>query len=199
VSASETLLDERAARGTSSPILGMVLFVASEAMFFAALFGAYATMATKAAVWPPANIPIPDLPIPIALTVVLVSSSVVLQFGVRSARRGNDRALGLRLMLTIMLGLAFLGLQAYDYSQLTFGIHSGIYASLFYVMTGLHMAHVVGGVVFLSIVLAQHWTGQLSLRRHEPVEAAAIYWHFVDVVWIGLFTVFYVLNQCAGC
>ncbi len=199
MSVSETFLDERAARGTSSPILGMVLFVASEAMFFAALFGAYATMATKAPVWPPANIPIPDLPIPIALTVVLVSSSLVLQFGVRSARRGNNTALGLSLVLTLTLGLAFLGLQAYDYSQLTFGIHSGIYASLFYVMTGLHMAHVVGGVVFLSMVLAQHSTGQLTLRRHEPVEAAAIYWHFVDVVWIGLFTVFYVLNQCAGC
>jgi cytochrome c oxidase subunit 3 len=62
-------------------------------------------------------------------------------------------------------------------------------------MTGLHMAHVIGGVVFLSIVLSQAWTGQLSLRRHEPVEAAAIYWHFVDVVWIGLFVVFYVLTQ----
>jgi cytochrome c oxidase subunit III len=199
MSASETLLDERAARGTSSPILGMVLFVASEAMFFAALFGAYATIATKAAVWPPANIPIPELPIPIALTVILVSSSLVLQLGVRAARRGNTSALGRSLILTVVLGIAFLGLQAYDYSQLTFGIHSGIYASLFYVMTGLHMAHVVGGVVFLSVVLAQHWTGQLSLRRHEPVEAAAIYWHFVDLVWIGLFTVFYVVNQCPGC
>jgi cytochrome c oxidase subunit III len=199
MSASETFLDERAARGTSSPILGMVLFVASEAMFFAALFGAYATIATKARVWPPANIPIPELPIPIALTVILVSSSLVLQTGVRAARRGNTSALGRSLVFTVALGIAFLGLQAYDYSQLTFGIHSGIYASLFYVMTGLHMAHVVGGVVFLSVVLAQHWTGQLSLRRHEPVEAAAIYWHFVDVVWIGLFTVFYVINQCPGC
>jgi heme/copper-type cytochrome/quinol oxidase subunit 3 len=199
MSASETLLDERAARGTSSPILGMVLFVASEAMFFAALFGAYASIATKAAVWPPANIPIPELPIPIALTVILVSSSLVLQMGVRAARKGNSSALGRSLVLTVALGIAFLGLQAYDYSRLTFGIHSGIYASLFYVMTGLHMAHVVGGVVFLSVVLTQQWTGQLSLRRHEPVEAAAIYWHFVDLVWIGLFTVFYVVNQCPGC
>jgi cytochrome c oxidase subunit 3 len=199
MSVSETLLDERAARGTSSPILGMVLFVASEAMFFAALFGAYASMAAKAAIWPPLNIPIPDLPIPIVLTVVLVSSSVVLQIGVGFARRGNSTGLGWSLSLTVLLGVTFLALQSYDYSQLTFGIHSGIYASLFYVMTGLHMAHVVGGVVFLSLVLAQHWTGQLSLRRHEPVEAAAIYWHFVDVVWIGLFTTFYLLTQCSGC
>ncbi|HMC37106.1 MAG TPA: cytochrome c oxidase subunit 3 [Actinomycetota bacterium] len=195
MSVSDTFLDERAARGTSSPILGMVVFVASEAMFFAALFGAYFTIFAKTAVWPPADIPIPDVPIPIALTVILVSSSFVLQAGVRAARRGNTKALSRRLLFTVGLGLAFLALQGYDYSQLTFGIHSGVYGSLFYVMTGLHMAHVIGGVVFLSIVLIQSWTGQLSLRRHEPVEAAAIYWHFVDVVWIGLFSVFYLVTQ----
>src|SRR5207253_1553965 len=164
-------------------------------MFFAALFAAYFTIYVKTPVWPPLAIPIPDLPIPIALTVILVSSSVVLQTGVRAARRGNTNALTRRLLLTVVLGLAFLALQGYDYSQLTFGIHSGVYPSLFYVMTGLHMAHVIGGVVFLSIVLAQSWTGQLSLRRHEPVEAAAIYWHFVDVVWIGLFSAFYLITQ----
>jgi heme/copper-type cytochrome/quinol oxidase subunit 3 len=195
MSVSETFLDERAARGTSSPILGMVLFVASEAMFFAALFAAYFTSFSRTSVWPPLNVPIPDLPIPIALTVILVSSSVVLQTGVRAARRGDTNALTRRLMLTVALGVAFLALQGYDYSQLTFGIHDGIYPSLFYVMTGLHMAHVIGGVVFLSIVLAQSLTGQLSLRRHEPVEAAAIYWHFVDVVWLGLFSVFYLVTQ----
>ena len=195
MSVSDTLLDERAVRGTSGPILGMVLFVASEAMFFAALFAAYFTVYARTPVWPPLSIPIPDLPIPIVLTVLLVSSSVVLQTGVRAARKGNTKALSQRLLLTVLLGLSFLALQGYDYSQLTFGIHGGIYPSLFYVMTGLHMAHVIGGVVFMSIVLVQSWTGQLSLRRHEPVEAAAIYWHFVDMVWIGLFLVFYVMTQ----
>ena len=126
---------------------------------------------------------------------ILVSSSVVLQTGVRAARRGDTKALSRRLLATVVLGLCFLGLQGYDYSQLTFGIHGGIYPSLFYVMTGLHMAHVIGGVVFLSIVLVQSYTGQLSLRRHEPVEAAAIYWHFVDMVWLGLFSVFYLITQ----
>src|SRR5437588_12843705 len=115
MSASETFLDERAARGTSSPILGMVLFVASEAMFFAALFGAYFTIFAKTAVWPPADIPIPDVPIPIALTVILVSSSFVLQAAGRAARRGHPNALSRRLLFTVGLGLAFLGLQGYDY------------------------------------------------------------------------------------
>ena len=89
--------------------------------------------------------------------------------------------------------MGFLVLQLRDYSHTGFGIHDGIYPSLFYVMTSLHMAHVFGGVLFLSLVLAQSRTGQLSMVRHEPVEAGAIYWHFVDVVWIGLFTVFYVI------
>jgi len=196
MSVAGAFVDERkAARGTASPILGMALFVASEAMFFAALFGAYFTIYAQAPVWPPLSIPIPDLPIPITLTVLLVTSSVVLQTGVRAARRGEGSKLTRRLLVTVLLGLAFLALQGYDYSRLTFGIHDGVYPSLFYVMTGLHMAHVIGGVVFLSIVLEQARTGQLSLNRHEPVEAAAIYWHFVDIVWLGLFTVFYLLAR----
>ena len=195
MSMADLTADERAVRGTSSPILGMILFVASEAMFFAALFGAYFTIYAAAPVWPPVNIPIPEITIPAIATGLLVSSSFTLQAGVAAIRRGKTRLLNRWLAMTILLGVSFLVLQIYDYSRMTFGIHDGIYASLFYVMTGLHTAHVVGGVAFLSIVLAQSWTGQLSLDRHEPVEAGAIYWHFVDIVWIGLFTVFYLLVQ----
>jgi cytochrome c oxidase subunit 3 len=192
MSATELLTDERAVRGTSSPVMGMVLFVAGEAMFFAALFAAYFSVRGAAKVWPPSQIGIPEVPIPATLTAILVTSSVVLQFGVRAIRRGRVATFERLLALTILLGLCFLALQGYDYSRLTFGIKDGIYPSLFYVMTGLHMAHVVGGVVLLSVVGAQSFTGQISTARHDPVEAAAIYWHFVDIVWIGLFTVYYV-------
>jgi cytochrome c oxidase subunit 3 len=161
-------------------------------MFFAALFAAYFSVRAVAKVWPPSSIGIPEIPIPATLTAILVSSSVVLQFGVRAIRRGRVGTFQRLLLLTVLLGLSFLALQAYDYSQLTFGIKDGIYPSLFYVMTGLHMAHVAGGVVLLSVVGAQAFSGQLSAGRHDPVEAAAIYWHFVDIVWIGLFTVYYV-------
>jgi cytochrome c oxidase subunit 3 len=193
VSATELFTDERAVRGTSSPVMGMVLFVAGEAMFFAALFAAYFAARAAAPVWPPARFGALDIPIPAALTAILVSSSVVLQFGVRAIRRGQMVTFERLLGLTILLGLAFLALQGYDYAQLEFGIKGGIYPSLFYVMTGLHMAHVVGGVVLLSIVAAQSATGQISVQRHEPVEAATIYWHFVDVVWLCLFSVFYLV------
>jgi cytochrome c oxidase subunit III len=191
MSATELFTDERAVRGTSSPIMGMVLFVAGEAMFFAALFGVYFSIRTSAGVWPPKSIGVPELAIPSALTAILVGSSAVLQFGVAAVRRGRLAMFQRLLALTILLGVCFLALQGYDYAQLTFGIRDGIYPSLFYVMTGLHMAHVVGGVVLLSIAMWQAATGQISTGRHDPVEAAAIYWHFVDVVWIGLYTAFY--------
>ena len=193
MSASEMGSDERVVRTTSSSILGMVLFVASEAMFFAAFFGAYFSIRAAHPVWPPEKIRVPAIGIPAVATVILVSSSFVLQAGVRAIRRGQTSLLNRYLALTILLGTAFVALQLRDYSRAGFGIHGGIYPSLYYVMTSLHMAHVAGGILFLSLVLAQSRTGQLSLKRHEPVEAGAIYWHFVDVVWLGLFSVFYLL------
>jgi cytochrome c oxidase subunit 3 len=190
MSLAETIGDQRAVRGTSSPVLGMVLFVASEAMFFAALFGAYFTIYAGATTWPPKGIET-NIGVPAVLTAILVSSSFTLQAGVAAVRKGRMDRLKRWLEATLILGIAFLILQAYDYSQLTFAIRQGVFPSLFYVMTGLHMAHVIGGVVLLGMVYAQSRTDQLSMERHEPVESAAIYWHFVDVIWIGLFSVFY--------
>jgi len=193
MSAAE-ITDERVARGTSGPILGMVLFVASEAMFFATFFGAYFTIREASPAWPPKGIPHLEIGIATVLTVILVSSSLVLQQGVRAIRKGHARRLQAWLAATLALGASFLALQLYDYSQLGFGLKDGIFGTLFYVMTGLHMAHVFGGVVFLGLVFTQARTGQLSRSRHESLEAGAIYWHFVDVVWLGLYTVFYLLT-----
>ncbi len=190
-----TVSRERAApREMTSPILGMVLFVASEAMFFAAFFGAYFTIRAASSEWPPKGTPHLEVGIATVLTVVLVSSSVVLQFGLRAIRTRGPRRAMVWLGATIVLGISFLLLQLYDYSQLGFGVKDGTFGTLFYVMTGLHMAHVFGGVVFLSLVFGQAGAGLLSPARHEPMEAGAIYWHFVDVVWLCLFTVFYLLT-----
>ena len=167
MSVVEGAADERAVRGTSGPILGMVLFVASEAMFFAAFFGAYFTVKAANHVWPPRGIPVPKLGLPALATAILVSSSFVLQAGLRAIRRGDGKGLERWLGLTILLGLAFLVLQLRDYAHTGFSIHDGIYPSLFYVMTSLHMAHVFGGVLFLSLVLAQSRTGHLSMARRS--------------------------------
>jgi cytochrome c oxidase subunit 3 len=190
MSLAETIGDQRAVRGTSSPVLGMVLFVASEAMFFAALFGAYFTIYAGASQWPPKGIDT-NIGVPAVLTAILISSSFTLQAGVAAVRKGRIDRLKRWLEVTLILGIAFLALQAFDYSQLDFSIRQGVFPSLFFVMTGLHMAHVIGGVVLLGMVYVQTRSGQLSMQRHEPVESAAIYWHFVDIVWIGLFSVFY--------
>ena len=194
MSTVELTRDERAVRQTSGPVLGMVIFVASEAMFFATFFGAYFTIYSVNPVWPPAGFPRLEPGLATVLTVVLVASSVTLQFGVRAIRRGRDRGLLRWLGLTILLGAVFLGMQLYDYSLLGFSVRDGLYGSVFYVMTGLHMAHVFGGVVFLVLVLLQGLGGQLSDASHDSLEAGAIYWHFVDVVWICLFTTFYLVG-----
>jgi cytochrome c oxidase subunit 3 len=194
VTAVELTRDERIVRQTSGPVLGMVVFVASEAMFFATFFGAYFTIYSVNPVWPPAGFPRLEPELATVLTVLLVASSVTLQIGVRAIRRDRTRAMLVWLGLTILLGAGFLGLQLYDYSLLGFGVRDGIFGSLFYVMTGLHMAHVFGGVVFLVIILVQGLGGQLTHAHHDSMEAGSIYWHFVDVVWICLFTTFYLVG-----
>jgi cytochrome c oxidase subunit III len=163
-------------------------------MFFAAFFGAYFTIRAGASAWPPRGIPHLEITVPAILTIVLVSSSVVLQFGLRRMQAHGPRKAMVWLGATIALGVSFLLLQLYDYSQLGFGVKDGVFGTLFYVMTGLHMAHVFGGVVFLSLVFGQTSRGLLSKERHESLEAGTLYWHFVDVVWICLFTVFYLLT-----
>jgi cytochrome c oxidase subunit 3 len=184
----------RARPEMSGPVIGMVLFVASEAMFFAAFFGGYFTIKANAPVWPPEHIPHLKIDIATILTVVLIASSVAVQMAVRSTRRGSRERAVIWLGVTIALGIGFLGLQLYDYSQLGFGLKDGEFGTLFYVMTGIHMAHVVGGVVFLALVLAQAVRGRLSSTHHDSLAAGAIYWDFVDVVWLCLFTVFYLLT-----
>jgi cytochrome c oxidase subunit 3 len=178
----------------SGPVLGMVLFVASEAMFFAAFFGGYFTIKANAPEWPPAGTPHLKIDIASILTVILVISSITVQMSLRSIRSGSRSRSTIWLGVTILLGILFLSLQVYDYSQLGFGLKDGVFGTLFYVMTGIHMAHVIGGVVFLALVFVQARRGRLSATHHDPLAAGAIYWDFVDVVWLCLFIVFYVLT-----
>jgi cytochrome c oxidase subunit III len=194
VSAAAITTQERPSRELSGPVLGMVLFVASEAMFFAAFFGGYFTIRANAKVWPPPGIPHLKIDIASILTVILVLSSVMVQVSLRSIRAGDQRRCVVFLGITIALGIAFLSLQLYDYSQLGFGVKDGTFGTLFYVMTGIHMAHVFGGVVFLALVFGQATAGLLSPANHDPLAAGAIYWDFVDVIWLLLFTTFYLLT-----
>jgi cytochrome c oxidase subunit III len=191
---SVTAPARRAREEISGPVMGMILFVASEAMFFAAFFGGYFTIKANAPAWPPPGVPHLKIEIAAILTVTLIASSVTVQMALRSTRGGSSRRATIWLGTTIVLGICFLGLQLYDYSELGFGLKDGPFGTLFYVMTGIHMAHVVGGVVFLSLVFGQATRGRLSPEHHDPLAAGAIYWDFVDVVWVCLFVVFYLLT-----
>ncbi len=184
------------ATGIPTPLLGMLLFIASEVMFFGGLFAAYfnARASVPAGEWHPPPGGHLDLPLAAVLTVILVVSSFTMQFGVWAIRRGDTGKLRLWTAITLLLGITFLAGQLYDYSQLGFGIADGIYGTVFYTLTGFHGAHVFGGVVGLAIILARTMRGQFSANNHVAVEAVSIYWHFVDVVWIALFTTIYVLQ-----
>jgi cytochrome c oxidase subunit 3 len=134
------------------------------------------------------------LPIALPLTLVLVASSFTMQFGVWAIRRGDQRAMRNWTAVTLLLGVAFLVGQLYDYSILGFGVSDGVFGTVFYTLTGFHGAHVFGGTIGLTILLARAMQGQFSARNHVAVEAVSMYWHFVDVVWIALFTTLYILK-----
>jgi len=183
--------------GISSSLLGMVLFIASEVMFFGGLFGAYFTIRSAATQWPPPGTPHLTTWYAAILTAILVSSSVTMQLGVWAIRRNDGRRLVLWLAVSLLLGLAFLAGQANEYRQLIeegMTLSSGVFGSTFFTLTGFHGAHVAGGAAFIVIVLLRARSGQFTARHHDTVEMASYYWHFVDVVWIGLFSTIYLLR-----
>ena len=183
--------------GMPTPLVGMLLFIASEVMFFGGLFAAYFNArASHVGEWGPVHPaePLEIMPVALPITIILISSSFTMQFGVWAIRRGDQRAMRFWTLVTLILGVIFLIGQAYDYSVLGFGIHDGVFGTVFYTLTGFHGAHVFGGTVGLSILVARASQGQFSARNHVAVEAISIYWHFVDVVWIALFTTLYFLR-----
>ena len=193
-----TTLTHDAQGGISNPVLGMILFITSEVMFFAGLFAAYFNVRAAAPAWPPAGMTdkLHILPLILPATILLILSSFTCQFGVWAIRRG-DRTAFLRFIgVTVALGIVFLLMQATDYMLLFnegLAMDSGVFGSTYYTLTGFHGAHVFGGVVMLSVVLYRGMSGQFSPRHHDAVEATSLYWHFVDVVWIVLFTTLYIL------
>lgn len=191
-------------RGISNPILGMVLFITSEVMFFAGLFAAYFSTranfvdAKGVKEWPPqefAHILNPFSLILVA-TVILILSSVTCQMAIWAIRRDDRRGFIRNIGVTFILGITFLVIQAYDYSLLFqegLKMGSGPFGTTYFTLTGFHGAHVFGGVIMLGVMLYRGMAGQFSARHHDAVEAASLYWHFVDVVWIILFSILYIL------
>ena len=179
----------------NSGMWAIIMFVGSEVMFFAALFTTYFFLRGKVPAWEPVFGEKPTwLGLPLVNTIELLASSVTMQLGVSAIKKGDRRKLIMWLVPTVILGVLFLSGQAYEYTRLGFLPKDGVFAAVFFTLTGFHGAHVTGGVIFIAICLYRSLRGQFTANRHLAVEAASIYWHFVDVVWIGLFTTIYIIG-----
>ncbi len=191
---------------------GMILFIASEVMFFVAWFWAFfsaalfpppievvegasqmITDATLAPTWPPKGIEVLDpFGFPLLNTFILLCSGTTVTWAHHSLIHGDREGLKKGLWCTILLGLLFTFIQGYEYVHAPFDFKGNIYGATFFMATGFHGAHVIIGTIFLIVCLARAYKGEFTPKQHFGFEAAAWYWHFVDVVWLFLFVSIYV-------
>ncbi len=176
---------------------GMVLFITSEVCFFFAFFWAFfhsrlAPTVELGVSWPPTGItPIKPFLVPLLKTAVLLSSGVTVTWAHHSILSGNRSEAIQRLLLTVILGIYFSILQAWEYFDSPFTIADRVYGSTFFVATGFHGLHVLIGTLFLAVCLARLSSFHFSTHHHFGFEAASWYWHFVDVVWLFLYICIY--------
>lgn len=204
------VLKESRTAGVHTPVVriglryGMTLFITSEVMFFVGFFWAYFNFAlypahvsgAEHAVWPPAGITTFDpFHLPLLNTMILLLSGTAITWAHHALLEGNRKYLVMGLGFTILLGLSFTTFQALEYSEAPFKFAGGgIYPSVFFLATGFHGFHVIVGTIFLIVCWYRARANQFSPTRHFGFEAAAWYWHFVDVVWLFLFVAIYVLG-----
>lgn len=185
---------------------GMILFIASEVMFFVAWFWAYFNVALfpgdvnqfarhdlVGGIWPPKGIETFDpWHLPLLNTLILLTSGTTVTWAHHALLEGDRNGLKNGLWLTIVLGVLFTCVQAYEYSHAAFAFKGNIYGATFFMATGFHGAHVIIGTLFLTVCLIRAYAGHFTPQQHLGFEFAAWYWHFVDVVWIFLFACIYV-------
>ncbi len=178
--------------------VGTIVWLSSELMFFAALFAMYfMTRAIHPDLWAEIT-PHLEVPFASANTTILVLSSVTCQMGVFAAERGNVRSLRRWFALTFVMGAFFVGGQLYEYTNMVnegITLSSDAYGSVFYLTTGFHALHVTGGLIaFLFVFGRLYGSRRFSHRQATTAIVVSYYWHFVDVVWIGLFAMIYLLK-----
>ena len=180
--------------------LGMWVFLAGDAMSFGGLIVGYGILRNGSSNWPvPAHVL--GINLTAFMTFLLICSSVTMVLSLSAIKRGDQSGLKKFLFLTVLGGAAFLGLQVYEWTHLIergmtltgnpFG--AALFGATFFVLTGFHGCHVFGGVVYLSCVLIQALRGRFGEQHHNEVEIAGLYWHFVDLVWILIFTFVYLV------
>ena len=184
---------------------GMIMFIASEVMFFVAWFWAYFDVALFAneaiqyqrqeftgGVWPPKGIETFDpWHLPLLNTLILLTSGTTVTWAHHALLHDDRKGLKQALWLTVILGVLFTICQVYEYSHAAFSFSGHVYGSTFYMATGFHGAHVVIGTIFLAVCLYRAYLNHFTPKQHLGFEFAAWYWHFVDVVWLFLFAAIY--------
>jgi len=208
------VIKEAVVQGHHTPIVqiglryGMALFIASEVMFFAAFFWAFfdaslfpdevkqfLRLEYTGGVWPPEGIEVfRAFELPFLNTMILLLSGCTVTWAHHALINGDRQGLIQGLTITVLLGLFFTSIQAYEYSHATFHFTGGIYPSTFFMATGFHGFHVIVGTIFLFVCLMRAIKGHFKPDHHFGFEAAAWYWHFVDVVWLFLFVCVYWLG-----
>lgn len=175
-------------------VLGLITFLASEFLMFAGFFAVFLVFRGSNAEWPPKETEV-ELLLPAVNTLILVSSSWVINLGTKAIK--NDDLAGMRKWfgITVAMGAVFLAGQVYEYMNLGYGLKTNLFSNCFYLTTGFHGAHVfIGLVLILGVLWRSRRADHYSSLAHTGPEMAEIYWHFVDVVWIVLFTLIYLLT-----
>ncbi|WP_422392137.1 cytochrome c oxidase subunit 3 [Nakamurella antarctica] len=172
--------------------VGTVVWLASELMFFAGLFGIYFTArATAPGEWPMHEL---NVKLSLVFTVILILSSVTCQLGVFAAEAGDVVKLRFWYVITLLMGAIFVGGQAYEYFHLVsegMTLSSDSYGTVFYLTTGFHGLHVIGGLIAFVLLIARTKLGKFTPAQATSAIVVSYYWHFVDVVWIALFATIY--------
>lgn len=174
---------------------GTLLFIGSEVFIFGALFTSYFTFQQLADHWPDVDVHLPIVKTGI-FTLFLFASSATIHKAEKHLMNGEHQKFRAWWLMTIVLGIIFLIGQVLEYRELLahgFGLTSGHFMTSFYMVTGTHGLHVAGGLIYLIIVYIRASKGQFDQHRHAAPETAALYWHFVDLVWVLVFTVFYIV------
>ncbi len=170
---------------------GMAGLIATEAALFTFLLFSYFYVGSYSPQWPPVSKP--ELTLSAPNTLILLASSATLWWGERGIRKGNRSSLIAGIVMTFVLGAVFLSIQMVEYHKTKFLPQSHAYGSMFYTITGFHSAHVAIGLLMLLFVLTRSLLGHFTPRRHLAIKNVSMYWHFVDIVWIVIFTLVYLI------